>query len=438
MKLSVLNLFVLVGAAVAQLTGHVGPTTKTAAKRSKKTCNVLDYGAKADKKTDLGAALTKAWSACASGGIVVIPKGDYAMSTWATLNKGTGVGVQLDGTIYRTGTAGGNMIAIQNSKDIEFFSSNGSGVMQGYGYEIHKSGSLSGARLLRVIKTSDFSVHDLKFVDAPAFHISLDTSTNGELYNLAIRGGDHGGLDGIDVWGTNIHIHDVMVTNKDECVTVKSPAQNILIEQIYCNLSGGSAIGSLAAGTAISNIAYRKIYTVGSNQMMMIKSNGGSGYVEDVEFSEFIGHGNAYSLDVDQSWASMSAAAGSGVQLTNMTFSNWKGTCASGTQRGPIQFKCDPDTPCRDMAVKDFAMWTDSGSKVNYICQNAFGSGGCLKGSGSSYTTTAAVASAPTGYKAATMPGDLKTGFGFTVEIPVPTMPSSFFPGATPLVALAH
>lgn len=147
---------------------------------------------------------------------VVIPTGDFAMSTWATLNKGTGVGLQLDGTIYRTGTAGGNMIAIQNSQDIEFFSSTGSGVMQGYGYEIHKSGSLSGARLLRVIKTSDFSVHDLKFVDAPAFHISLDTSTNGELYNLAIRGGDHGGLDGIDVWGTNIHIHDVMVTNKDE------------------------------------------------------------------------------------------------------------------------------------------------------------------------------------------------------------------------------
>lgn len=221
-------------------------------------------------------------------------------------------------------------------------------------------------------------------------------------------------------------------------MTVKSPAQNILIEQIYCNLSGGSAIGSLAAGTAISNIAYRKVYTVGSNQMMMIKSNGGSGYVENAEFSNFIGHGNAYSLDVDQAWSSMSTAAGAGVQLTNMTFSNWKGTCASGTQRGPIQFKCDADVPCNDMVVKDFAMWTDSGSKVNYICQNALGSGACLKSSGSPYTTTQAVSSAPTGYQAATMPDDLKTGFGFTVEIPVPTMPSSFFPGATPLVALAH
>lgn len=53
----------------AQLSGNVGPTTTTAAKRAKKVCNVLDYGAKSDKSTDLGPALSKAWSACASGGI---------------------------------------------------------------------------------------------------------------------------------------------------------------------------------------------------------------------------------------------------------------------------------------------------------------------------------------------------------------------------------
>jgi hypothetical protein len=55
--------------AVAQLTGSVGPITSTAAKRAKKVCNVLDYGAKADKRTDIGPALTRAWAACASGGI---------------------------------------------------------------------------------------------------------------------------------------------------------------------------------------------------------------------------------------------------------------------------------------------------------------------------------------------------------------------------------
>lgn len=56
---------------------------------------------------------------------------------------------------------------------------------------------------------------------APAFHFSLDTCDSGEVYNMIIRGGNEGGLDGIDVWSTNIWIHDVEVTNKDECVTVK-------------------------------------------------------------------------------------------------------------------------------------------------------------------------------------------------------------------------
>ena len=44
----------------------------------------------------------------------------------------------------------------------------------------------------------------------------MDTCSNGEVYNSIIRGGSEGGLDGIDVWGKNIWIHDVEVTNKDE------------------------------------------------------------------------------------------------------------------------------------------------------------------------------------------------------------------------------
>lgn len=157
------------------------------------------------------------------------------------------------------------------------------------------------------------------------FHFVINNCTNGEAYNMAIRGGDWGGLDGVDVTCTNCWVHDIMVTNKDECVTVKSPSKNVLIENIYCNWSGGCAMGSLGADTAISSVVYKNIYTWKSNQMMMVKSNGGSGYVEDVVFENFIGHSNAWSLDIDQKWASMSTIAGNGVQLSNMTFKNWKG-----------------------------------------------------------------------------------------------------------------
>ena len=230
----------------AQLSGSVGPLTSSATKKAKKTCTVTDYGAKADKTTDLGPPLASAFAACKSGGLVVIPSGDYQLSTFQTLSGGSAWALQLDGTIYRdTASDGGNMIFIEHSSDFELFSSTGNGAVQGRGYVDHAAGSISGARILRFYEVDNFSVHDIKLVDAPAFHFSMDTCSNGEVYNMLIRGGNEGGLDGIDVWGTNINIHDVMVTNKDECVTVKSPASNLLIENIYCNWSGGCAIGSL-------------------------------------------------------------------------------------------------------------------------------------------------------------------------------------------------
>ena len=93
------------------------------------------------------------------------------------------------------------------------FSSTGEGAVQGYGYEFHKDGE-DGARILRFYDVTNFSIHDIILVDAPAFHFVLDTCDSGEVYNMLIRGANKGGLDGIDVFSTNIWLHDIMVTNK--------------------------------------------------------------------------------------------------------------------------------------------------------------------------------------------------------------------------------
>ena len=204
----------LVAAQSANLAGTVGPLTSIAAKKAVKTCDIITYGAKADGATDISGAINQAFTACKAGGVVVIPSGNYALGTWVTLNGGKAWALQLDGTITRTGTAGGNMIMIEHGSDFELFSSTGKGAMQGLGYVFHKDGNISGPRLLRFYEMTSFSVHDIALVDAPAFHFSMDTCDKGEVYNMAIRGGDRGGLDGIDVWSTNIWIHDVMVTNK--------------------------------------------------------------------------------------------------------------------------------------------------------------------------------------------------------------------------------
>ena len=57
--------------------------------------------------------------------------------------------------------------------------------------------------------------------------------------------------------------------------------------------------------------------------MYMVKSNGGTGTVSNLVLENFIGHGNAYSLDIDQYWSSMDPISGDGVQLNNIKITNW-------------------------------------------------------------------------------------------------------------------
>ncbi|GAM83955.1 hypothetical protein ANO11243_019450 [Dothideomycetidae sp. 11243] len=425
----------------AGLGRSVGPLTTIHAKIKGKECNVLQYGAKADGQTDVGPAISAAFAACKTGGIVVIPAGNYALETWVTLSGGNSWGLQLDGTIHRTGTAGGNMIMIEHSNDFELFSTAAKGAIQGNGYIFHQKGSISGPRILRFYMVNNFSVHDIALVDSPSFHFSLDTCSNGEVYNMAIRGGNEGGLDGIDVWSNNMHIHDIMVTNKDECVTVKSPSNNILIENIYCNWSGGCAFGSLGANTNISDVIYRNIYTVQSNEMMMIKSNGGSGTLKNVILENFIGHSNAYNLDVDQYWDDLATQPGEGVQLDNIVFSNWAVTVedTDAVQRPPLRFNCADGSPCTNMILRNVNMQTISGDETTHFCRSAYGSGACLKdGDGGRYEgATSTIKAAATGYTPPRMDQDLKSSFGTTASIPIPSIGPSFFPNVAPISRIA-
>ncbi|EIT81246.1 RGase E [Aspergillus flavus] len=415
----------LIATVQGQLSGSVGPSTSISDKKAVKTCNVLDYGATNDNKTDVGQPIMNAFEDCGSGGVIYIPEGDYLIQEWVSLRNGTAFAIQLDGVIYRNGTttSQGYMFGISGGSDFELYSSTSKGAIQGSGYLYHMNGEFTAPRLLHISDVSHWSVHDIALVDAPMFHFVIDDASNGEVYNMAIRGGNSGGLDGIDVSGDNIWIHDVMVTNKDECVTVKTGSHNFQIENIYCNWSGGCAMGSLGSGTNVSNIVYRNIYTWNSNQMYMIKSNGGDGEVSNLLFENFIGHGNAYSLDLDSEWSSMDTVDGD-----------------DGESRPPIRVICPEATPCTDITIEDVDLWTEEGDSETYVCKNAFGSGACLKSDSSStatYATTNTVTSAPSGYSATTMAADLTSAFGTDASIPIPTIPTSFYPGATPYSALA-
>lgn len=181
--------------------------------------------------------------------------------------------------------------------------------------------------------------------------------------------------------------------------------------------------------------------------MYMIKSNGGSGTVSNVVLENFIGHGNAYSLDIDQYWSSMDPLEGDGVQLDSVKISNWTGTEADGMERGPVKVMCADGAPCTGIDIMDLAMWTETGDSQWYSCQSAYTNIHrkpamfCLHKQADKVSfaaTTKTVTSVPTGYEAPSMADDLATHtWGTTASIPIPTIPASFFPGVMPISALA-
>jgi hypothetical protein len=73
---------------------------------------------------------------------------------------------------------GGNALVIKNAYDVEIFSSNGMGVINGQGYIARKTSSCQNARFVRFVNSSYVSIHDILLVDSPTFHLVFNRVSN--------------------------------------------------------------------------------------------------------------------------------------------------------------------------------------------------------------------------------------------------------------------
>ncbi|CEJ61946.1 Putative Glycoside hydrolase family 28 protein [Penicillium brasilianum] len=472
------TLFIIIGVAASQLVGTVGPSTPLNEKTIE--CNVLNYGAVADNSTDISSAVEKAFTECvlqSPKSRLIIPEGDYLLSKSVVLSNGTNWAFQLDGLITAAydgdwavdrnlilqGLAGSELInstingegdakflldvlVIINAVDFEFYSSTGTGAIQGQGYLYRNANNTERPRLVRLISPTNASVHDLILVDSPKFHIVLDFMLNVEVYHLTIRGANLGSYDGIDAIGTNYYIHDNEVTNRDECVSVKSPSHFALIENLVCNQAGsGVSIGSLNVSAKISNIVARNISIIQGNNIAFIKTYpGGSGYVTNVTFSNFRSLSSLYGLDINQYWQNTLTPDTGSVSLSNLVFRNFSGSVADGTKRGPLTLIGNDLTFVTNVSIEDFTLWTDTGNQIVNKINNIFGSGDDSYGTNNgiktlkatespyTYTSTYTVTATPSNWKAPSTPtwAAPSTGYGTSTPIPVYSPAVLWRPGA--------
>ncbi|RAO64703.1 uncharacterized protein BHQ10_000715 [Talaromyces amestolkiae] len=464
-------------ATTAQLIGPVGPTTDLSDKNIE--CNILNYGAKADNKTDISTALEDTFTDCVlknPGSRLIVPEGDYLINRSVVLSNATNWALQLDGLI--TAAYGGNwtvdrelilqgfagvqvlnstingegdnkflldVLVIVNAVDFEFYSSNGLGAFQGQGYIYRNLNNTDRPRLVRLVSPTNASVHDLILVDSPKFHIVLDFAVNVEAYHITVRGANLGSYDGIDAIGTNYWIHDNEVTNRDECVSVKSPSHHALVENLVCNQAGsGISIGSLNVSAEISNIEARNISIIQGNNIAFIKTYpGGSGYVTNVTFENFRSLGSLYGLDINQYWQNTFTPDTGAVTLSNLLFKNFSGSVANGALRPPLYLIANDLTFATNVTVEDFSIWTETGTQVLNRISNIFGHGDNSYGTNDgipslsagkapyTYTSTYTITASPTSWQAPSTPtwAVASTGYGTASPIPVYTPAPLWRPG---------
>ncbi|CAK5265543.1 unnamed protein product [Mycena citricolor] len=326
-------------------------------------CNVLDYGAVADNQTDIGPALTATWKNCvipnvtttvATDVVLLVPSGSFLLTSMVLFDKAKYWNLHLVGNLYlpfntTLGGIGGTMLQWQNCNNILV---DGPGAIFGNGYRIE--------------------ITEITLYDAPMFHVTI-FGNNNLAHNMMIRATHVGETDGFDMSGNNNYVHDVIVENGDECVTVKTPTNGFVAENIQCIHTAGCNIGSFGSNNtnvSVQNVYYRNVtLTDNSDAGVMIKSYPNNiGFVKNITYENFTFVGSSYPLYISAFWAGNGRDTGK-LEISDVHYSGMQGT---GSSRYPgVVADCNAGAHCTNITYSDISI---NGTKSDRFT-NACGSG---------------------------------------------------------------
>ncbi|KAH9819216.1 family 28 glycoside hydrolase [Melampsora americana] len=353
-----------------------------------KTCNVLNFGAVANNKTDIGPAMMRAFECAqksitnrASDTVLLVPAGNYRWASQVSFAKSKFITVTIHGYLYLPydPKLQGNMMLFSHCNNIIF---NGKGRLYGNGDNFRPGRDLKlnpkRPRLIRFDQcdTVDYSGVDL--YDAPMFHLVVSLGKNIRIHHFEIHCLNIGATDGINVSGSDIYVHDVVVENGDECVTAKSPMVGLKVRNVQCVGTTGCAIGSMgdsAKGYRIENLDYRNV-TVrhGANGVVIKSYPGASGIIRNVSYSQFQLTNVAYPIKLDYTWGATlhktgRQKRGEAIQTwSGLTFNEFSGT--GNKNRAPVTLNCPGRSPCTGIQFNNIRL---TGSNKPTVISNACG-----------------------------------------------------------------
>jgi len=349
------------------------------------TCNVLDYGAKSDNRTDVGPAIVNAYKTCVQnspGSVLLVPAGNFLLDSVVELG-GSKWTFQLDGTItlaFNTKLGGAYMIDWQHCDTITVI---GKGRVNGQGNLWRPGGDLSKypsrPRLMRFLNCNNCKISGITLNNSPMFHLSVNGNNN-EVHNMVVTADIIGETDAFDVSGNNNHVHNVEVTNGDECVTVKTPTNGFLAENIICHNTAGCNMGSFgnaATNAAVANVYYRNVTMYNSEAGAQIKTYPNNlGYIRNITYENFKLVAVDYPMSVNLFWCPHTKCpdATGTLTVTDVTFRNFQGT-ENGNSRPTVLLDCISGHKCTNINFVNVAVTASNGAATHDQITNACGSG---------------------------------------------------------------
>jgi hypothetical protein len=369
------------------------------------SCNVLDWGAVGDNRTEDTAAVQAAVSNCST---VIFPPGAFLLRPiYIGGNNGLTIVVTAGAILVAWGdpdtwnaTTGSVRPLLwadeyQNGKPAPLinFTLTGGGSIDGQGWRWWPYGKTrSRPILLDLSRVENLAVTNVTFIDSPSFHIQV-RGDGIHIQYVTVHAGEGcegyesaPNTDGINVGGTSIYIADSFVHNGDDCIPTNanwngSDTYNMLVERVHCECgtNGGVVIGY--GNTTLRDIVYRDMTVIGTNQGAGMKISEAYENVTAIIYNVIwqnititnpryaAMYINVFEEDANACFQPSNASRPDWLTAANLSFVDIHAAVNSSAGTVAGCFNCGPTRPCSNIGFSNVTV-TDLGSAAppTYTC----------------------------------------------------------------------
>ncbi|KAG0456308.1 hypothetical protein HPP92_024096 [Vanilla planifolia] len=367
---------------------HLPSITTTAASPTTTTFNIVDFGAKADGKTDSAHPLLTAWSrACASrgSGTVIVPHGTFLLSKALLLGpcNNHNMLVDIQGTVVAPASYTPALAWIM-LKLVDGVKVTG-GKLDGFGQALWRCKLAGkscpvGATSLAVAGSRNVWINGLSSMNSELFHISIYQSSGVRVTGARITAPmDSPNTDGIHIQESSfVTVFGAAVGTGDDCISVGPGGSHIWIEHIKCGPGHGISIGSLgweASEHGVWNVTARDVEFAGTLNGFRIKSwaKPSNGFARDIVFEDGLMNNVKYPIIIDQNYCPAQnncPSQTSGVKISNVKFRNVNGTSATQVA---VKLDCSKRWPCVGIHLEDVRLRYNGNGRTVATCNNVHG-----------------------------------------------------------------